>query len=116
VLSKQITIAKSRRVKITHLLTDPEDGIVALTTTLNDKMIIVNPTGSKEAVPVVERTIRVIKERFRSIIFILPFMLLTPYLLKYIEGRLNMMPKRTSKSFISPRECLFGRKIDLKKT
>jgi hypothetical protein len=33
---------------------------------LNEKGIIVNPAGSKEAVPVVKRTIRVIKERFRS--------------------------------------------------
>jgi hypothetical protein len=58
------------------LLTDPEGGIVALTPTLNDKeeeAIIVNPTGSKEAGYVVERTIRVIKERFRSMIFVLPF-------------------------------------------
>jgi hypothetical protein len=86
---------------------------------LNEKGIIVNPAGSKEAVPVVERSIRVIKENFRSIIFSLPFvlaMIFTPYLLKlFIEQRINMMPKRTNETFISPRECLNGRKIDYKK-
>jgi hypothetical protein len=115
---KQISVMKSRGIRITHLMTDPEGGIIALTAALNEKGIIVNPTGSKEAVPVIERTIRIIKERFRSIIYLLPFTLgiiFTPYLLKYIEGRLNMMPKRTAESFVSPRESLFGRKIDFRK-
>jgi hypothetical protein len=45
-------------------MTDPEGGIITLTATLNEKEIIVNTTGSKGAVPVVERTIFIIKERF----------------------------------------------------
>ena len=61
--------------------------------------IILDSTGAGEAVAVVERKIREIKERVRAIINTVPFSLselLESWLLRYIVNRLNLVPTRNS--------------------
>ena len=67
---------------------------------------------------VVERKIRVIKERVRAIINTVPFSLselLESWLLTYVVNRLNLVPTRNSVAYVSPREKLYGRKINVDK-
>ena len=80
--------------------------------------IILDVTGAGVAVAVVERKIRHIKERVRSVINTLPFKLsekLEVWLVKYAVSRIVLAPKRNSIDHISPREKLSGRKIDVDK-
>ena len=80
--------------------------------------IILDVTGAGEAVAVVERKIRHIKERVRSVINTLPFNLsekLEVWLIKYAVSRIVSAPTRSSIDHISPREKLSGRKIDVDK-
>ena len=67
--------------------------------------IILDNTGAGEAVAVVERKIRVIKERVRAIINTVPFSLselLESWLLRYVVNRLNLVPTRNSVAYVSP--------------
>ena len=62
-------------------------------------------TGAGEAVAVVERKIRHIKERVRSVINTLPFELsekLEVWLVKYAVSRIVLAPTRNSIDHISP--------------
>ena len=80
--------------------------------------IILDTSGAGEAVAVVERKIRHIKERVRSVINTLPFDLsekLEVWLIKYAVSRIVLAPTRNSINHISPREKLSGRKIDVDK-
>ena len=80
--------------------------------------IILDSTGSGEAVAVVERKIRVIKERVRAIINTVPFSLselLESWLLRYVVNRLNLVPTRNGVAYVSPIEKLYGRKINADK-
>ena len=56
-----------------------------------------------------------IKERVRAIINRIPFSLselLESWLLRYVVNRLNLVPNRNSAAYVSPREKLYGRKIN----
>ena len=80
--------------------------------------IILDTTGAGEAVAVVERKIRHIKERVRSVVNTLPFDLsekLEVWLVKYAVSRIVLAPTRNSNNHISPREKFSGRKIDVDK-
>jgi hypothetical protein len=80
--------------------------------------IILDVTGAGEAVAIVERKIRHIKERVRSVNNTLPFGLsekLEVWLVKYAVSRIVLAPTRNSIDHISPREKLSGRKIDVDK-
>ena len=80
--------------------------------------IILDTTGAGEAVAVVERKIRHIKERVRSVVNTLPFDLsekLEVWLVKYAVSRIVLAPTRNSNNHISPRKKLSGRKIDVDK-
>jgi len=69
-------------------------------------------------VVVVERKIRVIKERFRAIKaglwFTLP-LLLVPWLVYFCVSRINILPTHGSMDVTSPRENFTGRKVDFKR-
>ena len=59
-----------------------------------------------------------IKERVRAIINTVPFSLselLESWLLRYVVNRLNLVPTRNSVAYVSPREKLYGRKINVDK-
>jgi hypothetical protein len=80
--------------------------------------IILDTTGAGEAVAVVERKIRYAKERVRAIINTLPYTLtekLEGWLVRYVVNRIVLVPTRNSVDHISPREKLYGRKINVAK-
>ena len=73
---------------------------------------------SSESVGKIERKIRVIKERLRGIINVLPFNLtqrMEGWLVYYAVSRINLQPTANSGSNLSPREKLYHRRIDYKK-
>ena len=106
--------------KITMIRIDGESAVNTLSfeSKLAALGIILDSTGAEEAVAVAERKIRVIKERVRAIINTVPFSLselLESWLLRYVVNRLNLVPTRNSVAYVSPREKLYGRKINVDK-
>ena len=85
---------------------------------LASKGIILDSTGAGEAVAVVERKIRLVKERVRAVINTLPYILtekLEGWLIRYAVNRIVLIPTRNSVEYTSPREKLYGRKINVDK-
>ena len=79
---------------------------------------ILDTTGAGEAVSVVERKIRHIKERVRGISNTLPYKLteqLESWLVRYVVSRINLVPTRNNPDYVSPREKLWGRRINVDK-
>ena len=79
---------------------------------------LLDSTGAGKAVAVVERKIRVIKERVLAIVNTVPFSpteLLESWLLRYVVHGLNLVPTRNSVEYTSPREKLYGRQINVDK-
>ena len=106
--------------KITMIRVDGEAAINTLVfeSKLASLGIILDSTGAGEAVAVVERKIRVIKERVRAITNTIPFSLtelLESWLIRYSVDRINLVPTRNSVEYVSPREKLYGRKINVEK-
>jgi hypothetical protein len=80
--------------------------------------IILDSTGAGEAVAVVERKIRHIKERVRAIVNTLSYTLtekLEGWLERYAVNRIVLVPTRNSIDHVSPREKLYGRKLNVDK-
>ena len=80
--------------------------------------IILDITGAGEAVAVVERKIRQVKERFRAVSNTLPIKLSVAteaWLVKFAVNRINLVPTRNSVAYTSPSEKLQGRKINVEK-
>jgi len=103
--------------KIQNVFADGESGLDAIKESIN-KVAIYNPVGPEQHVPLIERTIRTIKERVRSILCGLPYTLpssLLHYLLSYVVRAINMVPGQHSTDNLSPREKYLGRKTDVKK-
>ena len=114
-LKRQIAEYKRRKYTIEVLFADQESALMS-SDFRNSSPVLVEEC--EDAVGTVERLIRVVKERARGIICTLPFKLtdtLIRWLAKYAIGRINMVPKRTSTEFMSPREKLYGRIVDCKK-
>jgi hypothetical protein len=66
-------------------------------------------------IPIVERKIRVIKERLRTILFSLPFLLpnsLLPYLATFATRTINMIATTNSENQLSSFENFLGRRIN----
>ena len=99
------------------------DGEGAISTTwfeskISSLGIILDTTGAGEAVAVVERKIRQVKERVRAIINTLPYTLtekLEGWLVRFAVNRIVLVPTRNSIAYSSPREKLYGRKINVDK-
>ena len=104
--------------KITMRRIDGESAVNTLSFESKLAALGIDSTGAGEAVAVVERKIRVIKERVRAIInTVLSSLteLLESWLLRYVVNRLNLVPTRNSVAHVSPREKLYGRKINVDK-
>lgn len=85
---------------------------------ISSKGVILDVTGAGEAVAVVERKIRLVKERVRAVINTLPFILtekLEGWLIRYAVNRIVLVPTRNSVDYTSPREKLYGRKVNVDK-
>ena len=87
-------------------------------TAIAELKIDLDIVAAGEAVPVVERKIRVIKERVRAAINSLPFDLsekLEDYCVLWAVNRINLTVTSNSSTFESPREKVYGRRINVKK-
>ena len=107
----------NKAYKVIAVYADGEGGIDAIKDYIK-KVAQYNPAGPEQHVPVIERTIRTIKERVRAILCGLPYTLpssLLPDLLSYVVRALNMIPKQHSTDNLCAREKLTGRKIDAKR-
>jgi hypothetical protein len=99
------------------------DGEGAISTDWFDSRIsslgaVLDTTGAGEAVAVVERKIRQVKERVRAVVNTLPYTLtekLEGWLVRYAVNRIVLVPTRNSVDQVSPREKLFGRKLNVDK-
>ena len=77
--------------------------------------LIVDPVTAGEAVPRIERKIRTIKEKARCLCTTLPFRLarkVEDSAIIWATNRVNIMPTVNSSEYITPREKVYGRKID----
>ena len=113
-LDKQIAVFMARGYQIKAVLSDGEKGISKLVPYLNSRNIVTNIAAAGQHVPLVERKIRQIKERVRSILTTLPYNInhtLMKYLIYFVVSRINMVPTSTSSSFTSPREKFLDRKV-----
>ena len=75
-------------------------------------------SGAGEAVTVVERKIRQVKEKVRAVVNTLPYNLtekLEGWLIRYAVNRIVLVPTRNTVEYASPREKLYGRNINVDK-
>jgi hypothetical protein len=117
-LMEQINTYASRQFKVKTINTDIEGAIMSMTSSLNEKGILVNPAGAGSHVPIIERKIQEVKQRARAIINSLPYRLavtLLVYLTYFCVSRINLVPHKTGLTNISPTEAFKGRKIDFKR-
>jgi hypothetical protein len=116
-LYRQINNYRARNFRITSINCDGEGAFNAITDDLRSIGIDVNLHGPGQHVSVVERTIRLIKERVRGIYNTLPYVLpasLLIWLVYYAVNRINIVPRRGGLMHIPPREAFLGRKTDFK--
>ena len=103
--------------KIMNVYTDGESGIDTIRNYIQ-RVANYNPAGPEQHVPVIERTIRTVKERTRSVLCGLPYTLpssLLGHLLSYVVRCINIIPSQHSEDNLSAREKYLGRKTDVKK-
>lgn len=106
-----VTLIQSKGFVVTKVTADPESGLVALVGLLPIEVEIVSP-GTH--VVRAERQGRVVKERMRSVIHALPFDLAArffKYLVFFVVTRLNLIPRPSDGSNVSPRERFTKKKI-----
>ena len=110
---------ESKGYNIQDVFTDGEAGIEAIKDCINKSVRgRYNPTGPEQHVPVVERAIRTVKERTRSILCGLPYELpgsLLGYLASFAVRAINMIPSHDATGNLSPREKLIGLKTDVER-
>ena len=102
---------------VTHIKCDGEKGIEKLSNYFLSKNIILNVASREQHVPIVERKIRLMKERMRAIITTLPYnlpKLVLDHLVFHSVKSINILPNNTLNNIISPTEIMTGRKLDLK--
>jgi hypothetical protein len=115
-LSKQLSNFTSRGFIVRTVLTDGEGAVHACTLWLNQQGVIVNPAGPGKHVAIVERKIRLIKERIRC--HRLPFRInksLYMWLVLYCVNMINLEPNNKRVDVSCPRELFTGQKTVYKK-
>ena len=115
-----LNIVRKHGIKVPLVRVDGESAISSewFQSKISAEGTILDTTGAGEAVTVVERKIRLIKERLRGIINTIPYRLteqLETWLLRYVVSRINLVPTRNNPDYISPREKLWGRRINVDK-
>ena len=112
-----IASLKARGFVVNQVRSDRDGAISKLAVELGKEGIHYDPSGTAQHVPIVERKIRVIKERARAVLASLHFPLprdLLPYLVKYCVIYINMNQSNTRVDNVSPYEAFTGRKYDWK--
>lgn len=117
----QIKAYEIRKFVIAVVNSDGEGGIQKIATDLaliDDDITnipIINIVSPGQHVGQIERKNRQIKERCRSVLSSLPYILVSSllvYLVGYVVQRINMFPTKSKLDRISPAESFLGRKID----
>jgi Reverse transcriptase (RNA-dependent DNA polymerase) len=106
-----------QQFEVTHILSDREGGIGPFHDELKRAGYHINPAGSGEHVPVVERKIETLKERVRSYLQSLPYTLMFSvlrYLVEYCVVMINLAPDNQRVDPTSPYELFTGYKVDYK--
>jgi len=109
----------SKNVVVGEVRTDGESAIdtAVFCDRLAAMSIFLNPAGGAP-VPVVERKIRLIKERVRAVYNTLPFVLpqrLMKWLVTFAVKMINFLPTTNACDYVSPYEKWCGRRADMKK-
>ena len=116
-LLRMIGMYRSRGFAISAVLTDREPAVLALEQTLGDAGIKLQP-ASGDSVPVIERAIRVVKEKSRSIRSTLPFRpskKILVWLVLFAANAINNFASRHSEIKLCPNTLLSGFAPDYKK-
>ena len=113
VIRKLQSLYKEKGFRVDTILFDGEGSMKHLKPVIGDLGIKLNTASKGEHVPEVERAIRQIKERCRSIINTVPYPmddLLITHMVYFCVRAINMIPR--SDSTESPKEMFTGVKID----
>ena len=113
-----LAVAKSRHLWISHIISDNEGGVLSLTDILLNQGIQVSPTAAGEKAHKVERRIRYIKERVRSIMHSLPYnlnALLLIHCVAHSTWCTNLHIVSDSTANLSPHEVFTGRRLSAKR-
>ena len=87
-----LATAEGEEFEITHILCDGEKGFAACFNELRTAGYLINPSGPGQHVPIVERKIRLVKERLRAYLQSIPYQLmfsLLRYLVEYVTLMIN---------------------------
>ena len=119
-LNAHIAVYTQENFTISSILVDSESGLLSLREDYARQGIRVDTAPPGQHVPVIERKIRLVKERCRAIMSDLPCPLcraLLVALVLFVVSRINLLPVMGAKAAphswnrISPREALTGRKM-----
>ena len=118
-LQQQRAEYRSYNYDVKQLYFDSDSALSSVTTEIQNSGVNVTPHGPNQHVPIVERKIRVIKERVRAHLHSLPYTL--PYLLLcalvlFCIGRINMLASSSGhvNHSVPPVVALTGRPLDAK--
>jgi hypothetical protein len=109
---------RSRGFRIDKLFSDSERGMEASKRIFHAEGIDLDLSNAGEHVPIIERNVRFIKERIRTVLSGLPYRLpnkFMPYLADHAVMMINSFPRPSSHDPISPREHFTGRKLNYKR-
>ena len=114
-----LKLYEQRGFQLRRVSVDGESGIIQLGDWLATHSIQLDPRAPGEHVKLVERKIRVIKERVRCHLSALPFKLpysLLKWLVMYCVYNINMIPYHDGAGYwVTPREMFTGRKCNRKR-
>ena len=113
-----LAVAKSRQLRISHIISDNEGGVLSMSEDLLNQGIQVSPTAAGEKAHKVERRIRFIKERVRSIMHSLPYnlnALLLIHCVAHSTWCTNLHTTSESTANLSPHEVFTGRRLSAKR-
>ena len=117
-IRRMFGIFGSRWVDIIRFTSDNDKGLTALFEDMNAISVKTVTVRSGQHDHIIERMIRWLKEIIRSILHSVPYYLTDSLLIHMALSspmKLNTFPSKTWTDNISPFECLFGEKIDLKR-
>jgi hypothetical protein len=113
-----LATAESEDYQVTHILCDGEKGFTAFFNALRTAGYLINPAGPGQHVPIVERKIRLVKERIRAYLQSIPYQLmfsLLRYLVEYVTIMINFEPNSQREDPTRPYELFRGQKVDYKR-
>ena len=117
-LNKHLGFLYKHNYRVGCVSSDNESGLPALEPELAAKGIRIEFAAPGQHVGAIERQIRDMKNKCRAIISSLPYALskmLIIWLVLFVVTRINMLPRGTSTTRISPTEAVQGRKLDYKR-